>query len=769
MKLNIGGSLETELMTVNKQTRFNMPASMPFFGGATGTPGQDSLIDIKSILTALRKRFWLALIAFLITFAGVAAWTLQQIPVYTAETRLLLNTQDQNTFDFGSAFSGLAPNTAIIDTELEVIRSEAMLSKVVDKLNLTTYPQFNYNLYKPTGFAKFRMDARNWLKGLFSGGDAQASETPAPDFDEQEAIRKYATRQLKYAIAVNRLGPTYIIDVTAYSPDPQLAAALADAVADQYIVEQLEAKLESTRRANEWLSRRLGALKDEVNEKESAVEAYRDESGLLSAQGSTLTEQQIADLTAQRSVRRAELQEAEARLNNVRSRMNSGTGADSIAEVLGSAVIGQLRAQQAEVQRRRADLLTKYGPRHPDVLRVNNELADTRRQIDAEVDKVVSNLESQVAIARQSVESFNRSLAQARGQLAANNRASVRLRELERDAEASRTLYEDFLERFKQTNDQDQLAQPDARILTSASVPNTPSAPKTTMNLILGIFFGGAVAGALVLLSELRENHFSTGDEIERAFGVPAIGSIPLLTGRGRKNPGDYAIENPLSAFSESIRNLRASIVFADLDNPAKTVAICSSLPNEGKTMTTYSLGRLSALSGSRTLIIDGDFRRRQLTEATGIEPEVGLIEHLFGEVALEDAMQVDDATGLHVLPLTSTRNTPRDVFGSRSFDALIQRLEGMYDLIVIDTGPLLLMAESRVIVSKVDQVIVVAKWRTTTRAALQQTLGILQQFNASLAGVVLNFVDLRKRRLLGQTTASYRAYSKYYSEGRPD
>ena len=754
---------------MNKQTRFNLPTSMPFIGGMGSTPGQDSLIDIKAILTALRKRFWLALLAFLLTFSAVAAWTLQKTPVYSAQTRLLLNTQDQNMFDFGSAFSGLAPNTAIIDTELEVIRSEAMLSKVVDKLDLTTYPEYNYTLQEPTGFAKLRQDLRNWLKSLVSGNSATAAEPEMAIEDQQEAIRKYATWRLKWSIAVNRHGPTYIIEISAYSQNPELAALIADAVADQYIVEQLEAKLESTRRANQWLSERLGALKDEVNEKESAVESYRAESGLLSAQGSTLTEQQIADLTAQRSIRLAELQEAEARLNNVRSRLSSGAGADSIAEVLGSPVIGQLRAQQADIQRRRADLLTRYGPRHPDVQSVNSELADTRRQIDAEVDKVISNLESEVAIARQSVDSFNRSLSQARGQLAANNRATVRLRELEREAEASRTLYEDFLERFKQTNEQDDLAQPDARVLNSANVPNSPSSPQTTINLILGVFFGGAVAGALVLLAELRENHFSTGDEIERAFGVHAIGSIPLLTGRGRKNPGDYAIENPLSAFSESIRNLRASIVFADLDNPAKTVAICSSLPNEGKTMTTYSLGRLSALSGSRTLIIDGDFRRRQLTEATGIEPDVGLIEHLFGEVALEDAMQIDEATGLHILPLTSTRNTPRDVFGSRSFDALMQRLEGMYDLIVIDTGPLLLMAESRVIVSKVDQVIVVAKWRATTRAALQQTLGILQQFNASLAGVVLNFVDLRKRRLLGQTTASYKAYSKYYSEGRPD
>ncbi|MEO0753938.1 MAG: hypothetical protein AAFY85_03975 [Pseudomonadota bacterium] len=154
------------------------------------------------------------------------------------------------------------------------------------------------------------------------------------------------------------------------------------------------------------------------------------------------------------------------------------------------------------------------------------------------------------------------------------------------------------------------------------------------------------------------------------------------------------------------------------------------------------------------------------MTEATGVEPDVGLIEHLFGEVALEQALLTDEASGLDILPLSNQRNTPRDVFGSRSFDALLQRLEEHYDLIVIDTGPLLLMAESRVIVSKVDQVIVVAKWRATTRSALKQTMGILTQFHANVAGVVLNFVDLRKKRLLENGGATYKAYSKYYSEG---
>lgn len=608
---------------------------------------------------------------------------------------------------------------------------------------------------------------RDAVFGAIGMGDDDAGDgfVMTPE-QEQAALHRYATRMLQYAVSVNRLGPTYIIDVRAYSKDPELAALIANGVAEQYIVEQLEAKLESARVQTDWLSESLDDLRAEVNAKESAVADFQAERDILSSQGSTLTEQQISNLQARQLDQQSVLREAEARLNNVRARLDSGQGAEAIAEVLGSAEIGNLRSQQADIQRRVADLATRYGPMHPERVAVNNELADVRAQIDAAVNRVVSNLESEVSIARANLQTTNGQLGQLRNTLARNNNDSVRLRELEREAEASRTLYEDFLERFKLNTEASDLAQADARVLNRASAPRNPSSPRVTLNLILGFMMGGVAAGGMILLSELRENHFSTGDELERAFGVPAIGSVPLLMGRGKKNPGDYSIENPLSAYSESIRNIRASIVFADLDNPAKTVAICSSLPNEGKTMTTYSLGRLSALSGSKTLVIDGDFRRRQLTEAAELEPEAGLIEHLFGEVALDDAMHVDEATGMHILPLTASRNTPRDVFGSRAFDALLQRLETVYDLIVIDTGPILLMAESRVIVSKVDQVIVVAKWRSTSRQALQQTLGVLEQFNASIAGVALTFVDLRKKRFLGTSSASYKAYSKYYAEG---
>ena len=199
-------------------------------------------------------------------------------------------------------------------------------------------------------------------------------------------------------------------------------------------------------------------------------------------------------------------------------------------------------------------------------------------------------------------------------------------------------------------------------------------------------------------MAEMFDMKISSSEDIEKKLAQNALGTVPLIRtgnalGFAQTNPADYLIENPLSAFAESIRYLRAAIAFSDLDSETKTVAITSSLPDEGKTSLTLALGRMSAMSGARTLVIDGDFRRRQLTDAAGLKPEIGFIEYLFGAGQLSDAISKDPKSMLDILPLSLTGHTPHDVFGTRAFDDLLVRLRSMYDLILIDTGPLLLMA----------------------------------------------------------------------------
>lgn len=705
------------------------------------------------------------LAVLLLTFSAVAVFTFQLTPVYSATASVIVNTRDERVIDIGSVISGMPADTAFLDTEVEILRSRALAEKVVNRLDLMSDPDFNYALVDPEEEGNEPSAILSFFTGLLSGGGEDEAET----VDDPEAIarmqREDVVSGVQGSFEVNRVGATYLIEITASSGDPDKAALLANTLSKVYLDYQRDTKYDATRRAREWLDERVVQLREEVRAAESQVESYRARSGLLSTEGMTLTEQAIRDTNAQLTSAQSELAEKRARLQNVNAQITSGRDADTIAEALNSAAITDLRRQQTELIQRKAQLQTRYGEAHPQVIRVNNEEADLQRQINAELRRIVSSLEQDVMIARARVGELQGALDRHKSELTGNNQDAVALAELQREADASRSLYEEFLNRFKETTQLDGITESDAVINSVASVPRSPSFPNKPLNLALGLVLGLALAGAAGLLTELLDNYISSPEEAEQTTGVPFLGQIPLLPAAARKlAPAEYLVEKPHTGFAESFRNLRASIMFADLDKAAKTVAIVSSLPEEGKTSMTYCLGRMASMSGTKTIVIDGDLRRRQLTEVAGIKPESGLLEYLFGEARLSDAVQTDEKTGLDILPLTDRKHTPRDVFGSRAFDALMNMLQQTYDLILIDTGPVLLMAETRVVTSKVDQVVVACRWRSTPRGTLKDTLKILHDFHANIAGVVLTFVDLRKRAHNSYAGSSYKAYAKYYS-----
>ena len=730
------------------------------------TMQEEKIVDPRQVFRALVRRFPLFLATMLTTFLGIAVLTFQTVPTYSSNASIIIDANGKSAFDLTSALQGAPPDTALVDTEVEILRSRSLAEKIVAQLDLVNVEEFNPNLQEPGMVDNIKSGISGFIN-QFTGREEAAVEEEEPELPPEIAERReidLVVTVLLEKTSARRIGTTYGIDIGASSHDPVLAASIANAIADQYLVEQLDAKFEQIRTHNAWLETQLEDLKAEVAEAESTVEAFRAASGLITSGTTTINEQQMTDINRQLTIQRQDLARAEARLASARRANASGTGAAS-AESLNSPAILDLRREQTALNEERADLETRYGPRHPTYARINQRLADIQKRIDTENALVLANLEEEVAIAQQQVRTLERNLNVQKNTLVTNNRAQVRLRELERNAEASRGVYEEFLASFKQTSSQEGITSADARILSRAAVPLSPSFPKTTLNLAIGFILGIMLGTLAVILAESLNNRLNSGEDIEDDFGVPFLGNFPKLTGSARRNPANYVIENPTSSYAEALRNLRASIMFADLDTNVQTIAITSSQPDEGKTTTTYGLGRMSAMSGTRTLIIDGDFRRRQLTGKACPDPDKGFLECLFGEASLEESIVVDPKSGLHILPLTEDRHTPRDVFGSKAFDALMDILRKEYEMIIIDTGPLLLMAETRVLTGKVDQVVVVARWQKTNRAALKQTLGILNDFRAQISGVVLNQVDVNKYHRHGYGHSGYRAYAKYYSK----
>lgn len=729
--------------------------------------------DLKSLLRTVYRRFWLIVLSFLSVFTLVAYMTFTQTPMYRSAAIVQLDTEQQNVIDLGSVLGGFVASTAMIDTEVMVMKSKSLLTKVAIKQNLVEEPEFNPMLveHKPS-----MMDGvKKQIKGLLGMETKAVDPFEGMSIDEREAvILEGAVAALANRVNVERVGTTYLVKIEVTSESPEMAARLANAVADQYRVQQLETKLDATRRATEWLSDRVFALREEVEEKENRVAKFIADNDMETAMGNTLTEQNIAYLTTQKTQVEVELSRLRARYDSMRRQLASGGGVEGISEVLESELITRLKEQLSTIRGRVGDLETRLGPQHPELIGARAEQADIERQLTAEMNRIATNLENEVQVKQDQLNRIQSQINSANSKLRGNSLAMVRLRELERDAETSRVLYEEFISRSKETREQDGLVQPDAVILSKASVPGWPSSPRKFLNLFIGAVLGGMLGGALAILAEMFDTKISSTEDIEKKLGVNAIGTVPLIRttnalGFVQTSPADFLVENPLSAFAESVRYLRAAIAFSDLDSETKTVAITSSLPDEGKTSLTLALGRMSAMSGARTLVIDGDFRRRQLTEASGLKPEVGFIEYLFGAGQLSDAIVRDPKSMLDILPLSLSGHTPHDVFGTRAFDDLLVRLRSMYDLILIDTGPILLMAEARVVAGKTDKTILVVRWRHTTRSAARQSLNLLKSFKADLLGITLNMVNLNRRRHYRDPGAGYDAYRKYYQmETRP-
>ncbi len=434
---------------------------------------QGQPFDTRALLDIVRDRSKLFLALVLAVLIATLVVTLRTPPLYMATATVLIDTRSQRLLDSQAVLAGLPADAATVDTEVELLRSRQLADRVVRALRLDEDAEFD-----ATGRE-------------FSPGEVASLR-------RHEAVVDAVQRRLE----ISRVGLTYVMNIGFNSSDPEKAARIANAFAETYLRDQQEAKLDATRQANGWLGERLDALRAEVIEGETAVERYRSANGLMSASGATLTEQEISGYNTQLATVRAQQAEDEARLSTARAQLADGSTGDDVGEALQSTVVQQLRTRRAEVSGRVADLTSRYGPRHPDRQRAEGELADVDAQIQAEIVRIVSNLEARVQVARQRTASMQASLGGARRTLALNNSAGVRLNELERNAEASRTLYQALLDRYKQTTSQAGLATSDARIVSRATVPVDPTSPDIGVNLMLGLILALGAGAAGVALAE---------------------------------------------------------------------------------------------------------------------------------------------------------------------------------------------------------------------------------------------------------------------------
>ena len=738
-------------------------APLPNTGQAPITsPGRNADAGLVKLTQILRRRKEVIVGACaLVTVLGTLT-AFQLTPYYTAEALIMVNVRKTSVVDLHSVMSGLPPEASAVRSEVDVLDSRALLGKVVDKLNLTANPVFNPSL-ESKGILAVLTSPSEWLPATWREALIGPDVAMPPDV-AKERTRSATITTLSKMLKVSNDGRSYSLRLSVSFPDAKGAALLANTISDLYLLDQLEAKYEATRRANDWLSERLGGLRDQVQAAERAVQAYREKSGLNQTRGATVTTQQLAEINTQLVLARSERSQAEARLRNAQSLVRGGNsgGVEAVSNVLASPLIQRLREQESTVRRKDAEMSGRYGPEHPQRINVRAELADIRYKIDEETHKVVLSLANEVDIAKAKEQSLESALADLQGKANVGMRAEVGLAQLERESESARSLYQNMLTRFKEVGQQESLQENDARIISRAEPPTQTSFPRKGLFALLSLLSGGLLGVIFAFVLERFDRGFRGASDVEEKFGIPVFALVPMLV-KASVRPEDYLLDKPLSAFSESLRTLRTGLQFTNVDNPVQTIAITSSVPREGKTTVSISLGRQIAQSGQKVLLIDGDLRRPQVGKLFGAgKANAGLPEVLAGKATLEEAIIVDEKSGLHLLPCHAVAPLAHSMIGSRRMGQVLATLRKSYDMILIDTPPIMAVSDAALLCALADCTVFVVHWGSSPREVVSTAINQLRSFNINLAGIILSQVDLRRHATYG-----YGDYGYYYGRYR--
>jgi capsular exopolysaccharide synthesis family protein len=717
----------------------DLPAQM---GGSGLRPYETDRIDLRELIGSVLRRAWLAIGVGVVLFAVVMGAAMNITPKYTAVGSVLIDPRRQNLTQAEPQQQGLPPDTSAVDTQVEVLRSPALAEAVVRQMKLYNDPEFN-----------------GALKG-------KAGTIANPD----PWLISRVTEAVQGHTQVKREGLTYVIQLTFTSKYPTRAAAIANTFMNLYMQRQLDAKLTALDKANHDLGPNIERLRAEAEAAQAKVQEYKAAHSLMSVEGGTMAEQEVSTLNEQIAKAKADTAEHEARLQTALDQVRRGGGGQDVGAALGSATIGDLRKRESELSTRLAQLKTDFKPEYPDVQRTQNELTDVRFQIQQEINRVISNLRAEAAAAQQREQSLLASRSTSQGRLTANTEAQVGLFGLQQRADAAKQIYEGYLNRAKEVAAQSGLQQPDASVNSAAAPPLHPSSPNMRLAMAAAAVLAMIGATLSALVAEMWDNSLRSRQDVERELGLPLAGALPEFASvRGRRSrlakPGDYMVSHPLSSFAEAYRNVRAFMLLASPDREAKTIAVTSSVPREGKSLTSLCLARTLAMAGSRVILVDCDMRQRGVTKLIG-DADIGLAEVIEGRSTLSDAMVPDARSSAWILPSTgATSPEHHDLFGRSNVDELFQELRDGFDYVILDTPPVLGVADARVVSARADQVLYVVRWSKTPRRAAQSGLDILQESGANVAGVLLNRVNVKKQAAYGYGDSSdyFQYFRNYY------
>jgi succinoglycan biosynthesis transport protein ExoP len=741
----------------------NLPSPHMLPIGPLSEPAQEQEplgAPTRRILAVLLRRGWLVV---LVTLAGVGAMLYyldRAAPTYRGEASVLIEPNSTQVSDL----QAITPDRAganVVRTQIDILRSPAIARRVVDRLDLANNPDF---AGRP-GLLGQAMAFLHDTLGLFP------STIPSSTSNDP---REVAAAILASRIGVQNEMRSNVLNIWVETRSPQLSADIANALAEELLEFRRGQKAAAMERAHAWFSARLGELAERMRASDREIEEYRIAHGLTEMIGTrngtqptqTINRQQLDDIARQLITAETERLRKEGQLAEAETAMRGAGRADALPEVMNSAIIRALRDQEAQVTAREAELSATLGARAPDLMAVRSQRAGVQRRLREEMANALAGLRSEVAAARAQEASLRARLASLREVVARDNVAEVRLQSLQAEAQANRTIYESFLGRATQLANARGIQEADAEMVSEAVPSAGPSGPRRGRLLALALGGSLVIGIALVFLLERLREGFSTPEALETALGVASIGVMPQVKRRAMHGgPGVASAQ-----YQAAVARLRGVLQVLGHEQRMKVVMITSALPREGKSALALSLARDAARSGRRVLLVGADLRSPAATKEMPLASGPGLAEILTGNMVSDGRdVMVEVQKGLHLLPAGLPRGKAQELLASPRFSKLLGWAAEHYDLVVVDTPPVLPAADALLISRIADATILAVRWEHTPRAAARDALRLLRASGANVIGAAMTQVQLRHFARMANDGLGYlfRQHGGYY--GHPE
>lgn len=710
----------------------------------------------------IRKRRWVVLACLVIVFTTVCIGTLKERPIYEGKVRLEIDPETPSVVNFKEVVT-VAPRDVETyqETQFEILESRTLAEKVINDLQLYRNPEFNRKLY---------------LFGLIDGGPAPIPSSPDPPDTSSDSYRA-AVAIFKDDVDVTPVRRSNLVDLAFDSHDPNLAARIANDLADKYIDNNFQIKYDETMKAREWLETQLGGEKIKLEKSEDALQEYARENSIVFINDKqTLVTQRLADLQTNYTKAQIDRLQWESLYNLVKEGKT-----DELPGVIDNRVIQDLSEKKDDLERQYEDMLVTVKPEFPRAVHLKTQIDTIDKEIKIQKTAVAKNYVDQYNNAVKREKSLEAAMNEAKDAVNKMGEKGIAYGILKREVDSNQQIYDGLLDRMKEAGVTAGLRASNIHVIDGAIVPKVPSKPRVLLNLAAGLILGLGLGVGLAFFQEYLDKTLKTADDVEQLLRLSSLGVLPKFLSNGAHGAAEEETllalaptnggngHHPLAPaiqtvpeVVEAFRSLRTSVLLSASPVP-KLLLVTSALPSEGKTTTAVNLGATLASLGNKVVVVDCDMRRPACHRATGVENQPGFVQCLTGHVELSGAvLPVPGVPNLSVIPCGPIPPNPAEVLSSALTGELLRLLRGQFEYVLVDSPPLLSVADGRILATLVDAVVLVTRAHSTPYDVVRRARALLYGSGARILGVALNAVDLAREGL------GYQQYQYGYGYGHP-